>query len=70
MDKTFKSFDSFEDAEKADFDFYAALSGEERLQLALEIMAASYAAHPRLERVYRVVELSECPVLDSWRLGF
>ena len=55
-------FDSFEDAEKADDQFYADLTPEERLDILLELIERHRSAlgetASRFERVHRVVELS------------
>jgi hypothetical protein len=53
-------FNSFEEADKADLEYYRSLSGDEKLKLMLEIMGPAYEANPRFERVYRIIE---CP----WR---
>jgi hypothetical protein len=55
-------YPSFEAAERADDEYYAALSPQERLTILLDIIAAHLEstgeASERLERVYRVTELS------------
>ena len=55
-------FRNFEDADEADDQFYADLTPEERLDMLLELVerhrSALGEAASRLERVYRVVELS------------
>jgi hypothetical protein len=56
--RQFQVFNSFDEAEEADWEYYRSLSGNEKLQLMLEIMAPYYEANPRFERVYRVVERS------------
>ena len=56
--RQFHVFNSFEEAEDADYEYYRSLSGDEKLKLMLEIMAPHYEANPRFERVYRVVERS------------
>ena len=58
--REFKVFESFEEAEAADWEYYRSLSGNEKLKLMLEIMGPAYEANPRFERVYRIIK---CP----WR---
>ena len=56
MEKTVKRFATFAEAEKADREFYKKLTGNERLQLLLELL--KHAPEQRLERVYRIAKLS------------
>jgi hypothetical protein len=56
MQKTVKRFANFEEAEKADRDFYKKLTGKERLQLLIDL--STNAPEQRLERVYRITKLS------------
>jgi hypothetical protein len=62
MDKTpkrdFQVHKNFAAAEEADYAYYRSLTGNQRLELMLEIMAPAYEANPRFERVYRVIERS------------
>jgi len=55
-------FSSFDDAERADVEYYASLTPDERVAILLEIIAnhreATGETSERLERVYRVTELS------------
>lgn len=59
--KTVHKFDSFEDSERADRAFYAALTPQQRLDLLLEIIAREREglgeAGERCARVCRVVKL-------------
>ena len=48
-------FSSFEDAEKADREFYRKLSGQERLDILLQL--SKHEPERRLEKVYRVIKL-------------
>jgi hypothetical protein len=59
VEKTARVFASFEDADKADARYDAAMSLEERLNIAIELRDRRHpdAAKQRLARVYRVVEL-------------
>lgn len=55
MDKTVVKFRSFEEAEKADREFYKHLSPQERLDILLRLI--NHAPEQRLERVYLVTKL-------------
>ena len=63
MEKVLKVFSSFEEAERADDEYYASLSPQERVDILLDMIAAYRESvgetEQRLERVYRVVELSK-----------
>jgi hypothetical protein len=54
--RDFTMHKSFAEAEEADYAYYRSLSGNEKLELMLDIMAPAYEANPRFERVYRVVK--------------
>jgi len=60
--REFQIFSSFEAAERADDEYYAALDPQERLGILLDLVAAYREStgenSARLERVYRVTELS------------
>jgi hypothetical protein len=63
MERTIQRFDCPREADRADREYYASLTGEERLDIALEL-AKRYReglgeAAQRFERVYRVAQLSE-----------
>jgi hypothetical protein len=49
-------FRSFEEAEKADREFYRNLTPQERLEILLELL--NHAPEQRLERVYRVIKFA------------
>lgn len=67
MEKVIQFFDTFEEADKADKEYYRTLTPEERIEIGLELMKPYYEAHPRLERIYRTFELGECPSCeDKW----
>ncbi len=57
VQKTVAKFRTFEEAEKADRDFYKKLTPQERLDILLELL--SYGPEQRLERVYRIVKLPQ-----------
>ena len=63
MDKTVRVFGSFEEADRADLEYYASLTPQQRVNLLLDMVAAYKEslgeAGQRFERVYRVVKLSE-----------
>lgn len=56
-------FDSLEQAEQADDEYYASLTPTQRVEILLELVAqyreSLGEAAERFERVYRVVELSQ-----------
>jgi hypothetical protein len=52
--KTARKFRSFSEAEKADRDFYKKLTGNERLQIPVELL--NHGPEQRLERVSRIVK--------------
>ena len=54
MEKIAKKFRSFAEAEKADRDFYKKLTGDQRLQIQVELL--NHAPEQRLERVSRIVK--------------
>ena len=54
MEKTAKKFRNFADAEKADSDFYKRLTGNERLQILVELL--NHGPEQRLERVSRIIK--------------
>ena len=55
VNKTVRKFRNFAEAEKADREFYKKLSGNERLQLLLQLL--NHAPEQRLERVSRITKL-------------
>ena len=60
-------FDSFEEVDKYNEEYYNGLTDDQRTELGLELMQPYYEAYPRLERIYRTAELGECPVsADRW----
>lgn len=66
-DKFFQAFDSHEEADKANREYYRSLTTQERLHIFLELMAPYYETFPRFERICRAVDLGECPVSsDRW----
>lgn len=63
MDKVLRAFHSFDEADRADEQYYAALTPQERVEILLDLIAKHREslgeAAERFERVYRVVELSQ-----------
>jgi hypothetical protein len=55
--KTARKFRSFSEAEKADRDFYKKLTGNERLQILVELL--NHGPEQRLERVSRIVKFPQ-----------
>ena len=56
MEKTAKKFRNFAEAEKADHEFYKKLTGNERLQILVDLL--NHDPEQRLERVSRITKLS------------
>ena len=56
VNKTVRKFRNLAEAEKADREFYKKLSGNERLQLLLQLL--NHAPEQRLERVSRITKLA------------
>ena len=56
MEKTVAKFRSFEEAQKADRDFYKKLTSPARLEILLELL--NHGPEQRLERAYRVTKFS------------
>jgi hypothetical protein len=54
VNKTVRKFRNFTQAEKADREFYKKLSGNERLQILVELL--NHGPEQRLERVSRIVK--------------
>ena len=63
VERVIRKFDSFKEAERADADHYAALTPQERVNVLLYLVESYRQSlgetSERLERVYRVVELSK-----------
>ena len=61
MERVFRKFARFEDADRADREQYSRLTAEERLSIMLDLIypEGSDAASTRLERVYRIIKLGE-----------
>jgi len=68
MDKSIRTFDSFEEAKLAERAEDDQLSYQDRFRNFMQIMAPYYAASPGFQRVYRVDDLYERSVCDDWGL--
>lgn len=59
MDKVVRKFGSFAEAEKADREYYRSLTGQQRLDILLELIASARDAENEeakgFERVWRIV---------------
>ena len=68
VQKVVRKFRTFEEAEEAEFAYYKALSGDEKLQLFLELITAedpNAAVIARSVRVYPLTEHEACSVLHQ-----
>ena len=55
-----RKFSSFEEAEKADREYYRSLTGQQRLDMLVEMLARNQDEPEQgLARVYRIVRLGE-----------
>ena len=59
MEKVVGKFRSFEEAEEAEYEYYRALSGNEKLQLLLELIMSENPDEAVIERSARVHPLTE-----------
>jgi hypothetical protein len=62
MERVVAKFSSFQEAERAEREYYRSLTPQQRLDILLELIECSRkegdAAAHRFERVYRIVKLS------------
>jgi len=62
MEKKIQVFQSFEDADKADKEYYHSLTPQQRLQILYELNSRwpgnDGSSIRRLERVYRIIKLT------------
>ncbi len=68
MDKSIRTFESFEEAELAERAEDDQLSYQDRFRNFMQLMAPYYAASPGFQRVYRVDDLYARSVCDDWGL--
>ena len=59
MEKIVHKFRSFEEADNADYDYYRTLSGNEKLQLLLDLIMPENPDAATVERSARVHPLTE-----------
>ena len=59
MEKTVKKFATFQEADASDIDYLARLSGEERIQMLLELIALENPDETTIQRHARVYPLAE-----------
>ncbi len=59
MKKTVQRFRSFEEADEADYVYYQSLSGDEKLQILLELIMPENPNEAVIERSARVHPLAE-----------
>lgn len=59
MKKTVRKFYSFEEADEADYAYYQSLSGDEKLQMLLELIMPENPNEAIIERSARVHPLAE-----------
>ena len=63
MEKVVRKFRSFDDADNADYEYYRTLSGNEKLQILLDLIMPENpdaALIERSARVYPLTEHEEC----------
>jgi hypothetical protein len=59
MEKVVKKFESWQAADEADLDYYAQLSGNEKLQILLELILPDNPDEAIIERSARVYPLGQ-----------
>ena len=62
MERVVRIFRSYEEADEADREYFERLTAQQRLDIFLELLwrgRSGNEADERLERVYRIVKLSE-----------
>jgi len=59
MERVVRKFSSFDDADNADYEYYRTLSGNEKLQLLLELIMPENPDAAVIERSARVHSLTE-----------
>jgi hypothetical protein len=59
MEKVVRKFQSFEEADNADYEYYRKLSGNEKLQLLLDLIMPENPDEAIIERSARVHPLTE-----------
>jgi hypothetical protein len=59
MERVVRKFSSFDEADNADYEYYRTLSGNEKLQILLELIMPENADAAVIERSARVHPLTE-----------
>jgi hypothetical protein len=59
MEKVVRKFGSFEEADNADYEYYRSLSGNEKLQLLLDLIMPENPDAAIIERFARIHPLAE-----------
>jgi hypothetical protein len=59
MEKIVKKYSSFEEAEKADIDYYSSIGHEEKLQLLIKLIYGSEKPNGIIERCVRIYPFAE-----------
>ena len=59
MEKIVQKFRSFDEAEAAEYEYYSTLSGNEKLQILLELIIAENSDEAIIERSTRIHPLTE-----------
>jgi hypothetical protein len=57
MEKVVRKFESWQAADEADLEYYAQLSGDEKLQILLELIASTNPQEAIMQRVVRIYPL-------------
>jgi len=65
MERVVRKFSSFDDADNADYEYYRTLSGNEKLQLLLELIMPENPDAAVIERSARVHPLTEHEECDD-----
>ena len=64
VEKVVRKFRSFKEAEQADLEFYGSLTGEQRLDILLELIRQAYGdalINSSIKRVVHIRKLGEPP---------
>lgn len=59
MEKVVRRYGSFEEADAADREFYKSLSGNERLDILLELVRQTEGFENEFKKVYRIINLRD-----------
>lgn len=72
MEKVARVFKSKDEADKADREYYRSLTPDQRIAIVLQLVDDFYGPEPRLERVCRVIKLTEVEylVVGAYALAF